>query len=73
VDEKPVHADHRLRTDEKHIRAQSTILYKDNTKPFLLLNITTFSVRMLFIRTENVVGARSAQFCLRHATVITTA
>jgi len=30
----------------------------------LLFNITTFSVRIAFIRTENVVGARSAQWPL---------
>jgi len=57
-----VRADRRLRTDEKHIRAQSTILYKSHPEPPLLLSITVFSVRMrFFIRTENTVGARSAQ------------
>jgi len=54
---KTVRADRRLRTDEKTIRAQSTILYKNPT-PSLLLTLPEFSVRMLFIRTENAVGAR---------------
>jgi hypothetical protein len=31
---RPVRADRRLRTDEKHIRAQSAILYKCNPKPY---------------------------------------
>ena len=57
----PVRADPRLRTDEKHIRAQARISEKNQTNPNLLLSITAFSVRMLFIRTENAVGARSAQ------------
>jgi hypothetical protein len=52
-----------LRTDEKHIRPQSTILYEDPALS-LLLSITVFSVRMcFFIRAENTVGARSAQIC----------
>jgi hypothetical protein len=58
---RPVRADPRLRTDENHIRAQSRISEKSQPKPHLLLSITAFSVRMLFIRTENAVGARSAQ------------
>jgi len=58
---KAVRADHRLRTDEKAIRAQSAILYKNNPKPLLLLSITMFLVRMVSIRTKNMVGARSAQ------------
>jgi len=58
---RPVRADPRLRTDEKHIRAQSRISEKSQLKPQVLLSITAFSVRMLFIRTQNVVGARSAQ------------
>jgi hypothetical protein len=45
---KTVRADHRLGTDEKHIRAQSTILYKSNPKLSLFLFITVFSVRMRF-------------------------
>jgi hypothetical protein len=45
---KTVRADRRLRADEKTIRAQSAILYKNNPKPLLLLTITAFSVRMLF-------------------------
>jgi hypothetical protein len=54
-----VRADHRLRTDKKRIRAQSTISKKNNTS--LLLFGTVFSGRMVFIRPENTVGARSAQ------------
>jgi hypothetical protein len=57
---KAVRADRRLRTDEKTIRAQSAISYKNST-PSLFLTVTGFSVRMPFIRTENPVGARSAQ------------
>jgi len=37
-----VRADRRLRTDEKHIRAKSAILYKCHPKPPLLLSITVF-------------------------------
>src|SRR3990170_1422541 len=36
---KSVRADRRLRTDEKHIRERSAILYKGHTKPPLLLSI----------------------------------
>jgi hypothetical protein len=59
---KAVRADRRLRTDDEPIRTQSAILYKDNPKLLLLLSITVFLVRMVFIRTKNTVGARSAQF-----------
>jgi hypothetical protein len=52
-----------LRTDEKHIRTQSAILYKNKPKPSLLLSITVlFGADALFIRTKNTVGARSAQW-----------
>jgi len=54
------------------VRAQSAILYKDKPKPLLLLSITVFLVRMVFIRTKNTVGARSAQFRRWHATVFKT-
>jgi len=54
-----VRADHRLRTDDKAIRAQSTISYKNQA--VLVLSITVFSARMPSIRAENTVGARSAQ------------
>jgi hypothetical protein len=37
---RPVRADRRLRTDEKHIRAQSVILDKSNPGPCLLLTVT---------------------------------
>jgi len=53
--------DRRLRTDEKHIRTQSAILYKTPVLS-LFLSITVFSARMVFIRAENTVGARSAQW-----------
>jgi len=55
-----VRADHRLRTDEKAIRTQSVISYENLTSS-LLLTVTAFSARMLLIRAENTVGARSAQ------------
>ncbi|MEK7877002.1 MAG: hypothetical protein AAB325_12520 [Pseudomonadota bacterium] len=57
---KAVRADRRLCTDEKAIRAQSTISY-ENARPSVPLSVTGVSVRMLFIRTETPVGARSAQ------------
>jgi hypothetical protein len=66
-----VRADHRLRTDGKAIRTQSAISYKNPTLS-LLLTVTAFSVRMLLIRTENAVGARSAQLRSRHATALMT-
>jgi len=60
-----VRADRRLRTDEKHIRAQSTILYKSHPKPPLLLSITAFSVRMCFLSVQKTRLARaSAQWPL---------
>jgi hypothetical protein len=69
---KTVRADRRLRTDDEPIRTQSAILYKNNPKPFLLLTITVFLVRMVFIRTKNTVGARSAQVLWWHARVLNT-
>src|ERR1017187_3505173 len=38
----------------------------------LVLTVTAFSVRMFLIRTENAVGARSAQVRSSHATVFET-
>src|ERR1035437_6670983 len=38
----PARADRRLGTDEKHIRAQSAISYKNNSKSSLLFTITVF-------------------------------
>jgi hypothetical protein len=61
-----------LRADEKHIRTQSTILEKGQSKPDVLLTITAFLVRMAFIRTKNAVGARSAQGPSWHATELDT-
>jgi hypothetical protein len=43
-----VRAGHRLRADEKHIRAQSAILDKGKRKMSLLLSITMFLVRSLY-------------------------
>jgi len=45
---RPVRADRRLRTDEKHILAQSTILHKTPALS-LFLSRTAFSVRMRFL------------------------
>jgi len=51
-----------LRTDEKHIRAQSTILDKTHPKPVVaFFHNRVFGTDTLFIRTKNTVGARSAQ------------
>jgi hypothetical protein len=62
---RPVRADRRLRADEKHIRTQSAILYKSNSKPVLfLIHNRVFCADALFIRAENTVGARSAQWSL---------
>ena len=56
---KAVRADRRSRTDEKHIRTQSTILYNPN--PFLLVCITVFSVRMRFSSVQKTRLARAAR------------
>jgi hypothetical protein len=45
---------------KKAIRAQSAI--SDNPPRYLFLSRTVFSGRMVFIRPENTVGARSAQW-----------
>ncbi|HEY5292597.1 MAG TPA: hypothetical protein VIJ43_09820 [Burkholderiales bacterium] len=50
-----------MRTDEKHIRAQSTILYKNHPKPPLFLFITVFSVRMRFLSVQKTRLARAAR------------
>jgi len=51
-----------LRADEKHIRTQSTILWKTNPQAvFAFINNRVFHADALFIRMENAVGARSAQ------------
>ncbi len=47
-----VRADHRLRTDEKAIRTQSVILYKNYPKPFYGFNDNRVLVRMFSIRTK---------------------
>jgi hypothetical protein len=46
--------------------------YYKKTHTVLVLTLPEFSVRMLFIRTENAVGARSAQVRSWHATVFKT-
>jgi len=56
-----VRADRRLRADEKHIRAQSTILDKSHPKPILVLFITVFSVRMCFSSARKTRLARAAR------------
>jgi len=56
-----VRADRRLRTDEKRIRAQSTILFNPPCTVFVANNNRVFCADALFIRAENTVGARSAQ------------
>jgi hypothetical protein len=61
-----VRADRRLRTDEKHIRTQSAILYKDNPKPLLLFFITVLSVWMRFSSIQKARLARAARRCLHH-------
>jgi hypothetical protein len=55
-----VRADRRLRTDEKHIRTQSAILYKNPT-PCLVLAKTAFSVRMRFSSVQKMRLARAAR------------
>src|SRR3972149_12120310 len=57
---KTVRADHRLRTDEKHIRTQSAILHETPT-PCLGLTITAFSVRMRFLSVRKTRLARAAR------------
>jgi len=57
---KTVRADRRLRADEKHIRAQSTISYKTPAL-FLFLSITAFSVRMRFLSVRKTWLARAAR------------
>jgi hypothetical protein len=52
-----------LRTDEKHIRAQSAILDKSNPEPFLHLFITVFSVRMRFSSAQKTRLARASAQC----------
>jgi hypothetical protein len=58
---KSVLVDHRLRTDEKHIRTQSAILYKNNRKPWLVLSITVFLVRMCLLSVPKTRLARAAR------------
>jgi hypothetical protein len=63
---KTVRADRRLRTDEKHIRAQSTILDKIQSQTVVaFIHNPVFRADVFFIRAEDRVGARSAQvWCL---------
>jgi len=55
---KTVRADRRLRPDEKHIRAQSSILDKTFT---LCLLLTVFFVRMRFLSVQKMRLARAAR------------
>jgi hypothetical protein len=61
-----VRAVRRLRTDERHIRAQSAILYKPCTA-FGVNQNRVLCTDVPFIRTQNTVGARSAQVRSWHA------
>jgi hypothetical protein len=56
-----VRADHRLCTDEKHIRAQSTIFDNSKSNPPLLLSITVILVRMRFSSVPKTWLARGAR------------
>ena len=60
-----VRADRRLRTDDKPVRAQSTIVYKIKPKPRLLLSITVFSIRMRFSSVWKTRLARAARKSVR--------
>jgi len=55
-----VRADRRLRTDEKHIRAQSAILYNPSALR-LVLTITVFSARMKSASAQETRLARAAR------------
>ncbi|TAK65549.1 MAG: hypothetical protein EPO19_17295 [Betaproteobacteria bacterium] len=50
-----------MRTDEKHIRARSAILYKGNPKTALFLSITVFSGWMRFLSVQKTRLARRAR------------
>ncbi|MHB8667853.1 MAG: hypothetical protein ACYC7B_10120 [Burkholderiales bacterium] len=66
----PVRADRRLRANEKRIRAQSTISYKEPPQTVAaFIHNRVFCADALFIRTENTVGARSAQVFVAHTGV----
>jgi len=66
---RPVRADRRLGTDEKRIRAQSTISYERNPQADVAFAITVFSVRMRFSSVQKTRLARAARRFLSHATV----
>jgi hypothetical protein len=64
---RPVRADRRLRTDEKRVRTQSAILDKTQTQiAFAFIHNPVFDTDAFFIRIENRVGARSAQWAQVH-------
>jgi hypothetical protein len=70
---RPVRADHRLRTDEKHIRAPSAIWYKTNPQAVLVFNHNRVFLCGWFLSAQkNTVGARSAQVFSTHATPFET-
>jgi hypothetical protein len=60
-----VRADRRLRTDEKHIRTQSAILYK-TLKPCLVFTVTAFCVRPLHPYTKRGWRAQRASPFVAH-------
>jgi hypothetical protein len=62
---RPVRADRRSCADKKRIRTRSAILDKNQTQTgFVSINNRVFGTDALFIRTQNTVGARSAQWCV---------
>ena len=73
---RPVRADPRWRTDEKHIRAPSRISEKNPLKLSWVLSITVFSVRMCFSSVQKTRLARAARKSVRgiqrHLTVYVT-
>jgi len=59
---RPVRADRRWHADEKRIRVPSTILKKNPPHAaFVVIQNRVFGTDTFFIRTENTVGAQSAQ------------
>jgi len=64
---RPVRADRRLRTDKERIRAQSAISHKGKPQAVVaFIHNRVFRTDAFFIRTENPVGARSAQVFVAH-------
>jgi hypothetical protein len=63
-----VRADRRLRTDEKAIRAQSTISDKSNPKSDFVLTITGSMYGWIFIRTSSRLARAARNFVRSRAT-----